>query len=164
MTKTALTHPTAGHRSEQTPHSSPSVARVSPEDYDSLTGWGIAALAALREHVSEVWLMTRAERVTAYGRGELTPEQIQEWTGRAPGEVPHINGEFAHIAATTPEACVCCPVCGDDEVLLDAGGVLSSHADYRHANSGKPGAHATGKVPVCPGSGSRPRKTHAGLA
>jgi hypothetical protein len=155
MTKTALTHRSSTDQPVEGPRSWRAVVSVPPEDYDSFIDWGVASLAALREHVAQVWLMTRAERVAAYVRGELTHEQIQNWIGRAPSEVPQINGEFAHIAASTPEACLRCPICGDDEVSLAAGGVLSRHADYRHPNWGKPGAHAGGDMPVCPGSGAR---------
>jgi hypothetical protein len=154
MTKTPVTHPTETPLHVEVPRSWRSVVSVPPADYDSFSDWGVASLAALREHVAQIWLMTRAERIAAYVRGELTHEQIQEWTGRAPREVPLINGEFAHIAASTPEACFRCAVCGDNEVLLAAGGVLSRHADHRDRNWGQPGAYAAGVVPVCPGSGT----------
>ena len=36
-------------------------------------------------------------------RGELTGAQLLEWARRAPEEVPTINGEWAFIAASTPE-------------------------------------------------------------
>jgi len=159
MTKTAFTHPTASDDYSLAPRSWRSVVSVPPEDHDSFTDWGIASLAALREHVASIWLMTRAERLAAYVRGDFTHEQIHEWTGRAAREVPRINGEFAHIAANTPEACLRCPVCGDDEVLLAAGGVLHRHADYRHPDWGQPGAFAAGTVPICPGSGAAPQVT-----
>jgi hypothetical protein len=37
-------------------------------------------------------------------RGELTWTQLFAWARRAPDEVPLVNGEFAFIAAFTPEA------------------------------------------------------------
>jgi hypothetical protein len=159
MTKTPVTHPTGTPIHAKPPCSWRSAVRVRAADYDSFSDWGVASLTVLREHVASIWLMTRAERIAAYVRGELTHEQVQEWTGRAPREVPRINGEFAHIAASTPEACFPCPVCGDDEVLLAAGGVLSRHADHRDPNWGQPGAYAAGVVPVCPGSGTPARLT-----
>ncbi len=158
MTKTTLTAQAPTAQDVLHSRSSQSVANVPPGDCESLTGWGIASLAALRKHVASISLMTRAERVAAYLRGELTHEQIQEWLGRAPREVPRINGEFAHIAATTPEACFRCPMCGDDEVSLTARGALQRHPDFRDPNWGKPGAYDTGEVPVCPGSGTPPQK------
>lgn len=36
-------------------------------------------------------------------RGELTGAQLSEWARRAPNEVPLIDGEWAFIAALTPE-------------------------------------------------------------
>jgi hypothetical protein len=159
MTKTALTRPSPTDQTTKPAPSWRTAVSVPPEDYDSFTDWGVASVAALREHVGAIWLMTRSERAVAYVRGELTHEQIQEWTGRAPSEVPQINGEFAHIAASTPEACVRCPICGDDEVSLAAGGLLSRHADYRHPNWGKAGAYAGADVPVCHGSGTSVGKT-----
>ncbi len=143
MTKTSITAPATGDH----------------EGYGSLTGWGIASVSALRRQVASIWTMTRAQRLDRYLGHELTAEQAQEWAGRVPSELPLINGEFAHIAATTPEACFRCPVCGDDEVTLAAGGVLSTHSDYRHPNWGNAAARTRGLVPVCPGSGERPLTT-----
>jgi hypothetical protein len=50
-----------------------------------------------------LWRMSAEERVAAMWRGELTGVQLCEWAQRAPHEVPLINGEFAFIAALTPE-------------------------------------------------------------
>jgi hypothetical protein len=155
MSKTTVKNPVT-RKDQGQPRPSASAVNVPPGDYPSFSDWGAASVAALREHTAQVWLMTRAERVAAYMRGELTHDQIQEWIGRTPREVPKINGEFAHIAASTPEACFRCPVCGDEEVSLAAGRVLSEHADFRHPNWGKRGAYAAGQVPRCPGSGNRP--------
>ena len=47
--------------------------------------------------------MSPAEREAAMRRGELTGFQLLEWARRAPDEVPRINGEWAFIAASTPE-------------------------------------------------------------
>ena len=35
--------------------------------------------------------------------GELTLKECCQWAARAPREVPIVNGEFAFIAAFTPE-------------------------------------------------------------
>lgn len=51
-----------------------------------------------------LWALTRDERVQAMRRGELTWAQLFAWARRAPDEVPLVNGEFAFIAAFTPEA------------------------------------------------------------
>lgn len=158
---TTTAHSTSGDIGLPARRPSESVRPIPPGEYESLIDWGLASVEALREHVAQVWLMTRSERLAAYVRGELTPEQIQEWTGRAPREVPLINGEFGHIAASTPEACFRCQVCGDDEVMLAAGGVLAHHRDYRHPDWGKPTGSASGAVPVCSGSGAPVRHANA---
>lgn len=51
----------------------------------------------------ELWAMSAAQREAAMWRGELTFHQLQEWTARAPHEVPLIGGELAWIAVLTPE-------------------------------------------------------------
>jgi hypothetical protein len=47
--------------------------------------------------------MSAEGRRAAMWRGELTWGQLFEWAKLAPHEVPLINGEFAFIAAYTPE-------------------------------------------------------------
>ncbi len=47
--------------------------------------------------------MTTDERVSAMWRGELAWSQLQEWTARAPHEVPRIGEEWAWIAMLEPE-------------------------------------------------------------
>jgi hypothetical protein len=64
----------------------------------------LAAERASRYELSRsLWSMSPAEREAAMWRGELTPAQLMEWARRAPWEVPTINGEWAFIAASTPE-------------------------------------------------------------
>jgi hypothetical protein len=50
-----------------------------------------------------LWAMSAAECEAAMSRGQLTGTQLLEWARRAPDEVPTINGEWAFIAASTPE-------------------------------------------------------------
>ena len=50
-----------------------------------------------------LWAMTRAERIAATWRGELTTRQLCQWSSRAQHEVPLLGGEFAWIAMRTPE-------------------------------------------------------------
>ena len=108
------------------------------------------SLAERAQAVRPIFLMSREERLAAFHRGEMTQEQLFAWAARCPSEVPKINGEFAFIAASTPEACFACPVCNDDEVSLGAGGALAKHPDRRHAFDPKnPYAHR----PTCPASG-----------
>ena len=52
---------------------------------------------------SALWAMTRAERIAAMWRGELTIRQLCQWSSRAQHEVPLLGGEFAWIAMRTPE-------------------------------------------------------------
>ncbi|MGA2453656.1 MAG: hypothetical protein ABSG93_09075 [Solirubrobacteraceae bacterium] len=59
--------------------------------------------ASRQELSSALWAMSAAEREAAMWRGELTPAQLLEWARHAPREVPTINGEWAFIAASTPE-------------------------------------------------------------
>lgn len=64
----------------------------------------LAAQQANRAELSRaLWRMSAAEREAAFRRGDLAPAQVWEWARRAPSEVPTINGEFAFIAALTPE-------------------------------------------------------------
>lgn len=102
------------------------------------------------QQLRSLWQMKPAERLAAFHRGELTREQLFAWAGRCRDEVPTINGEFAFIAASTPEACVACPVCGDDEVSLTAGAAFAKHPDHRHPYDYK---NPTAVRPVCPASG-----------
>jgi hypothetical protein len=64
----------------------------------------LAAHKASRAEGSRaLWRMSPAQRVAAMKNGELSVDQLYEWAKRAPREVPLINGEFAFIAAATPE-------------------------------------------------------------
>lgn len=53
-------------------------------------------------------------------RGELTGAQLLEWARRAPDEVPTINGEWAFIAASTPEVAESTERKGDAEIGASA--------------------------------------------
>jgi hypothetical protein len=55
------------------------------------------------EELHTLWAMTRAERITAMWRSELTLRQLCQWSSRAQHEVPLLGGEFAWIAMRTPE-------------------------------------------------------------
>jgi hypothetical protein len=63
-----------------------------------------AQRASRRERSQALWKMSAQERVSAMERGELTWGQLYEWASKARHEVPLINGEYAFIAAQTPEA------------------------------------------------------------
>ena len=63
----------------------------------------LAAERASRADSHTLWAMSAAEREAAMRRGELTGAQLLEWACRTPDEVPTINGEWAFIAASTPE-------------------------------------------------------------
>jgi hypothetical protein len=64
----------------------------------------VAAQRACPAELSRaLWAMSAAEREAALWRGELSSEQLWEWARRRPDEVPTINGEWAFIAAHTPE-------------------------------------------------------------
>lgn len=113
---------------------------------------------ARRERLRPMWEMTPAQRVAAMYRGELTIEQALAWAARYPDQVPAVNGdsimrgEFAFIAATTPEACITCPACHGE--VYDCGdGPLVSHPDERAASFGIPHGFRDGLVPECPASG-----------
>jgi hypothetical protein len=55
------------------------------------------------DEIEALWAMTRAERVAAMWRSELTRLQLSKWSSRAPHEVPLLGDEFAWIAMRTPE-------------------------------------------------------------
>jgi hypothetical protein len=59
--------------------------------------------AAAWNEYRELWTMSRAERVAAMWRGELTIRQLCQWSSRAQHEVPLLGGELAWIAMRTPE-------------------------------------------------------------
>jgi hypothetical protein len=59
--------------------------------------------AAQQQETHALWAMTAEQRRTAMHHGELTQRQLLQWASRRPKEVPLINGEFAFIAALTPE-------------------------------------------------------------
>lgn len=53
-----------------------------------------------------LWARTAEQRISAMYRGELTLNQLCEWSSRRPSEVPRAaDGEFLWIAWTTPEWC-----------------------------------------------------------
>lgn len=62
-----------------------------------------AQRASRHERSQALWKMTAERRRAAMWRGELTWGQLFEWAKLAPHEVPLIDGEFAFIAAYTPE-------------------------------------------------------------
>lgn len=71
---------------------------------DQATGaWILAHDPTRDERLARLWDMTPAQRVAAMHRGELSLEQLAAWTRARPDEVPLLNGEFAWIAAHTPE-------------------------------------------------------------
>lgn len=59
--------------------------------------------AQLERESEALWGMSSQERVCAMWAGQLTLQQLSEWSARRPHEVPRIDGEFAWIAVTTPE-------------------------------------------------------------
>jgi len=62
-----------------------------------------AQRASRAERSQALWKMSPERRRAAMWRGELTWGQLFEWAKLAPDEVPLINGEWAFIAAYTPE-------------------------------------------------------------
>lgn len=72
-----------------------------------------AAVAARAEARRKLWHMTPAQRVEAMWAGQLSWDQLFAWARRAPNEVPLVNGEFAFIALSTPEASEAEPSTGD---------------------------------------------------
>jgi hypothetical protein len=73
---------------------------MSQQMMESLT----AQRASRRERSQALWKMSAQERVSAMWRGELTWGQLYEWASKARHQVPLIDGEYAFIAAQTPEA------------------------------------------------------------
>jgi hypothetical protein len=70
---------------------------------ESILGQLDEAKESKRELFQALWAMTPAQRQAAMWAGELTQDQLYEWASRAREEVPLIEGEFAFIAASTPE-------------------------------------------------------------
>ena len=57
---------------------------------------------AVEEHRA-LWAMTRAERIAAMWRGELTIRQRCRWSSRARHKTPILSGELAWIVMRIPE-------------------------------------------------------------
>jgi hypothetical protein len=55
------------------------------------------------QELHELWSMSRAERVAAMWRGQLSLYQLSKWSSHRPQEVPLLGGELAWIAMRTPE-------------------------------------------------------------
>ena len=55
------------------------------------------------EQSAQLWRMSALERERAMWDGELSLNQLTEWTSHRPREVPRLHGEFAWITITTPE-------------------------------------------------------------
>jgi hypothetical protein len=62
-----------------------------------------AARAEREQRFAHLWRMSRAERVAAMWRGELSLAECQAWSRRRPDEVPRIGREFAYIVMRTPD-------------------------------------------------------------
>ncbi|HVA20330.1 MAG TPA: hypothetical protein VMU55_09150 [Solirubrobacteraceae bacterium] len=62
-----------------------------------------AERAKRREQAQALWKMTAKERQMAMWNDELTVTQLYMWAKARPEEIPLINGEWAFIAAKTPE-------------------------------------------------------------
>lgn len=57
-----------------------------------------------RKRVTDIWELSRTERLAAFEDGRLSFRQCLEWARRAPREVPlAADGEFLFIACRTPE-------------------------------------------------------------
>ncbi len=63
--------------------------------------------------------MTRAERIAAMWRGELSLRQLCQWSSRAQHEVPLLGGEFAWIVMRTPDWAEASNKLGADQVPAD---------------------------------------------
>ena len=55
------------------------------------------------EEYRALWAMTRAERIAAMRRGELTTRQCCRWSSRARHEIPILSGELAWTVMRIPE-------------------------------------------------------------
>ena len=64
---------------------------------------GLAFPASAQQRREAFWRLSPAERIALMRAGELTLKECCQWAARAPREVPIVNGEFAFIAAFTPE-------------------------------------------------------------
>jgi uncharacterized protein YcsI (UPF0317 family) len=65
---------------------------------------------------------------------------------------PRWPSSFDPHTATTPEACIACPVCHGE--VFDCGdGPLIEHPDERDPSFGIPHGFRDGLVPACPASG-----------
>ena len=64
---------------------------------------GLAFPASAQERRAVFWRLSPVERIALMRGGELTLKECCQWAAHAPHEVPIVNGEFAFIAAFTPE-------------------------------------------------------------
>ena len=121
------------------------------------------AAVARRARLRPMWEMSPRQRRAAMARGELTIEQLTAWSAREPHQLPRINGEYTHIYASTPEACITCPCCGGEVINCGPAGRLQRHPDERHPAFGTPNGFRDGLVPACPAS-SHPLAEAAALS
>jgi hypothetical protein len=63
----------------------------------------LAPQAQRAKQSKALWRMTAAERKRAMWAGELSFNQLREWSARRPHEVPLIGNEFAWIVISTAD-------------------------------------------------------------
>lgn len=61
------------------------------------------ARAEREQRFAHLWRMTRAERIAATWRGDLSLAECLAWSRRLPDEVPLIGKEIAYIVMHTPD-------------------------------------------------------------
>jgi hypothetical protein len=57
------------------------------------------------EQSTELWAMTRTERIEAMHAARLSLAQLAEWSGARPDQVPLIGNEFAWLVIRDPVWC-----------------------------------------------------------
>ena len=116
MTPTvSTTRPSATPRQRRTtPHTAPDHRRRShprPDTAPSPLPISVRPMPALDagpitpEQSTELWAMTKTERIEAMNAGRLSLAQLAEWSGARPDQVPRIGNEFAWLVIHDPVWC-----------------------------------------------------------
>jgi hypothetical protein len=75
-----------------------------PTNPTELAAAATAAASSQQARYERLWTMTRAERIAAFYRHELTLGECMAWSRRYPDEPPTGPcGEYLYILAYTPE-------------------------------------------------------------
>ena len=89
-----------GRPSRPRPETTPAPAPASVRPMPALDAGPITP-----EQSTELWAMSKTERIEAMHAGRLSLAQLAEWSGARPDQVPRIGNEFAWLVIHDPVWC-----------------------------------------------------------